>query len=96
MMKGIEGSILALWGPGQGRILNFFQTLMLGFGALFLGFISGKWTPKKNGTVGIDILSKAACRYLHVRYGTAYGTLYVSCTVFGAATMFLTRGIFTC
>jgi hypothetical protein len=25
-----------------------------------LGFTSGKWTPKKNGTVGTDILSKAA------------------------------------
>ncbi len=27
--------------------------------SFILGFISGKWTPKKNGTVGTDILSKA-------------------------------------
>ncbi len=29
--------------------------------------------------------------YLQVRYGTVYGTIYVSCTVFGAATVFLAR-----
>ena len=33
----------------------------------------------------------AACRYLQVRYGTAYGTIFVSCTVSCAATVFLAR-----
>ena len=35
--KGKEGSILALYRPGQGQTLHFFKSLILGFRFFFFG-----------------------------------------------------------
>ena len=75
--------------PNPSPLVNVYKLLNM-FQASTIGVLSEVASPYLVPWYGM------ACRYLQVRYGTVYGTIHVSCTVSGAATVFLARGIVTC